>query len=210
MKQLLTRLTNQGKQKKLDQEVSVLLKGRKKIKLNVGCGTDYKEGWINIDNNSDENIERLDLNFDLRNPLPFKDKSVDYIFNEHFIEHLTIEESQQAIKDFMRVLKPGGVMRIAMPNLEESIEIYADKNWKKRGFIKEHGLQFVETPAELLNMSFRWWGHKWLYDWTELRRRLKQAGYRNVKRCQHSKSSHEHLRNLETRDMSTLIVEVTK
>lgn len=194
----------------IDEYVLRLLSDKKTVKLNVGCGTDYKEGWINIDNNSDANIEKLDLNWDLRNPLPFKDESVDYIFNEHFIEHLTIEESQRSIKDFMRVLKPGGVMRIAMPDLEESIKIYLDKNWKKKSFIKDHSLEFVETPAELLNMSFSWWGHKWIYDWTELQRRLKQAGYSNFKRCKHSLSSHKDLKGLETRKMSILIVEVTK
>src|SRR5579863_148355 len=77
-----------------------------KIKLNIGCGTDYKKGWINIDNNSDENIKKLDLNWDLRNPLPFKDNSVDFIFNEHFIEHLTVEEGLKSNIDFKRVLKP--------------------------------------------------------------------------------------------------------
>lgn len=194
----------------LGEYIARLLSDKKVVKLNVGCGTDYKNGWINIDNNSDDNIEKLDLNWDLRNPLPFKDGSVDYIFNEHFVEHLTVEESQRAIKDFMRTLKPGGVMRIAMPNLEDSIEIYLDKNWKKRSFIKDHGLEFVETPAELLNMSFSWWGHKWIYDWPELKRRLNQAGYNNFKRCKYSVSSHKDLRNLETREMSTLVVEVTK
>lgn len=194
----------------VEKQVAKLLSDKKVVKLNIGCGTDYKDGWINIDNNSDDNIEKLDLNWDLRNPLPFKDGSIDYIFNEHFIEHLTVEESQQAIKDLMRVLKPGGVMRIAMPNLEDSIEIYLDKNWKKREFVKEHSLQWIETPAELLNISFRSWGHKWIYDWTELKRRLKQAGYEDVKRCKYSASTHKDLRNLETRKMSTLVAEVTK
>ena len=61
-----------------------LVKKNGAAKLNIGCGNDYKEGWINIDNNSDDNIEKFDLNWDLRNPLPFKDSSIAYIFNEHF------------------------------------------------------------------------------------------------------------------------------
>lgn len=199
------------KSRKVESEIDALLaRYPKKIMLNVGCGTDYKKGWINIDNNSDDNIEKLDLNWDLRNPLPFADGSVNYIFNEHFVEHLTVDESQKAIKDFMRVLKPGGVMRIAMPDLEDCIKLYLDKDWRKRPVIKDHGLDFVETPAELLNMSFSWWGHKWIYDWTELKRRLKQAGYTNFKKATHSKSIHKELNNLETRKMSTLIVEITK
>src|SRR6185369_13743302 len=108
--------------------VQELIKRHKNgLKLNVGCGTDYKEGWINIDNNSDNNIEKLDLNWDLREPLPFPDRSVDYIFNEHFMEHLTPEEGIKANQDFLRVLRKGGVLRIAMPNLEETVALYMDK-----------------------------------------------------------------------------------
>lgn len=180
------------------------------VKLNVGSGTDYKEGWINIDNNSDENVVKLDLNWDLRNPLPFPEDSVDYIFNEHFFEHLTVEEGQAAMKDFSRVLKKGGVMRIAMPSLEAAVQDYLDPKWKKKPYIKHFGLTFIETPAELLNMSFRWWGHKWLYDWEELERRLKQAGFKKIKRAKHSVSKHPQLNDLETREESILIAEVTK
>lgn len=181
-----------------------------KVMLNIGCGTDYKDGWINIDNNSDNNIDKVDLNWDLRDPLPFKDGSIDFIFNEHFIEHLTVEEAQKSIKDFMRVLKPGGVMRIAMPDLEDVIELYNDKNWRKRPVIKNHSMEFVRTRAELVNMSFSWWGHKWLYDWEELVRRLEDAGCTKMKRCSFGKSKHKELKGLETREGSLLVAEVTK
>jgi predicted SAM-dependent methyltransferase len=180
------------------------------VKLNVGCGTDYKKGWVNIDNNSDNNIEKLDLNWDLRNPLPFKEGDVDFIFNEHFFEHLTVEEGQVAMKDLMRVLKPGGVMRIAMPDLEWVVDNYLHLDIKKDKTLKTFKLDFVKTKAERLNMSFRWWGHQWLYDWEELVRRINEAGFDKVKRCRWGKSSHPDLRNLETREESLLIAEITK
>lgn len=94
------------------------------VKLHVGCGMVYKPGWINIDNNSDNNIEKLDLNLDLANPLPFPDNSVDFIFNEHFLEHLTVDEGKRAVSEFMRVLKPHGVLRIAMPDLKNTVANY--------------------------------------------------------------------------------------
>lgn len=157
------------------------------VKLNIGCGTDCKDGWINIDNNSDENIEKLDLNWDLRYLLPFPENSVGYIFNEHFIERVTVEEGQVAIRDLMRVLKPGGVMRIATPDLE-----------------------FIKTRAERINVGFRYWGHKWIYDWEELERLLREAGCVKVKRMKLGESKYTSLRNLETRPKLTLIAEVTK
>lgn len=183
-----------------------------KIKLNVGCGTDYKTGWINIDNNSDNNIEKLDLNWDLRNSLPFNENSVDFIFNEHLIEHLTVEEGQKAIKDFMRVLKPGGVIRIATPDLEVTVDKYVNVPIDKDPVIKKFNMDFVKTRAERINIGFRWWGHMWLYDWEELKRRLIEAGCKQdmIKRCELYKSSHKELRNLEIREESMLIAEVTK
>jgi len=137
---------------------------------------------------------------------------VDLIYNEHFLEHLTVEEGISSIKDFFRVLKPGGVMRIAMPDLESTVRNYLDKNWKKKNkiFLEKFGLTFVQTRAELININFRRWGHQWLYDWEELERRLKEAGCYNIERCKIYKSEYKDLQNLETRNESTLIAEVTK
>lgn len=196
--------------KKTIKKIAKLPKSKGPVMLNVGCGTDYKQGWVNIDNNSDNNIEKLDLNWDLRNPLPYDDSSVDFIFNEHFVEHLTVEESQIAIRDFMRVLKPGGVLRIAMPNLEESVDNYINLPIDKDPTIKRFKLDFIKTRAERINMAFREWGHMWLYDWEELERRLQEAGCKNIARQKHGKSDYAALSNLEIRDESTLIAEVTK
>ena len=56
-------------------------------KLHVGCGEIYLEDWINIDIES----PKADLIHDLRKPLPFEDDSIDFIYNEHFIEHLDLK-----------------------------------------------------------------------------------------------------------------------
>lgn len=190
--------------------IEKLTKNRPSLMLHIGCGKNYFDGWINIDNNSDNNISKLDLNWDMRKPLPFNDGSVDFIFNEHFLEHLTVDEGQKAIKDFLRVLKKGGVLRIAMPDLEDVVRSYQDPKWKDNPTLKKFDLDFIQTRAELINISFRWWGHEWLYDWNELERRLEEAGCKKITKCELRKSVHEDLRNLETRNESTLIAEVTK
>lgn len=180
------------------------------VKLNIGCGTDYKDGWINIDNNSDNNIEKLDINWDLRNPLPFEDNSVDYIFNEHFFEHLSPEDGVKVMQDLKRVLKQGGILRIAMPDIEVVVDNYLNVPIDKDPVIKEFKLGFVKTRAEWINMSFRWWGHMWLYDWEELDRRLKEAGFEKIKRCKMGRSTKKELENLEIRSGSYLIAEAEK
>lgn len=178
--------------------------------INVGCGTDYKKNWINIDNNSDNNIKKLDINWDLRNPLPFNEKTVDFIYHEHFIEHLTVDEGINTTRNLLRILKKGGVMRIATPDLEMIVEKYLKLPIEKDPTIKKYNMEFIKTPAERMNIGFRWWGHKWIYDWEELERRLKEAGAKKIKRCELRRSTHKELMNLETRDESTLIAEITK
>lgn len=184
------------------------------VKLHIGCGNVYKEGWINIDNNEYHNIKKLDLEFDLVNPLPFPDNSVDYIFNEHFLEHLTVEDGKKAIVEFMRVLKPRGVLRIAMPDLKSSVAHYtkSKEQWlaDTKELYEKHHLTYIKTQAEMLNIAFREWGHKWLYDKEELARRIEEAGFKNYVFCSLRESSHDELNNLETRNESVLIAEVIK
>lgn len=182
------------------------------IMLHVGCGTNYMEGWINIDNNSDNNIKKLDFMWDLREPLPFPESSVDFIFNEHFLEHLTVEEGKAALQDFKRILKPSGVLRIAMPDLADVVSDYLNLNWKeeRKEFLKKYGLDYIKTRAENINICFRCWGHKWLYDWEELDRRLNEVGFSNIEKCRLYESEYPELRNIESRPESRLIAEVKK
>jgi len=180
------------------------------IKLNLGCGLDYKIGWINIDNNSDQNIVRVDIKWDLRRPLPFKDNSVDLIFNEHFLEHLTVEDGIKALCDFRRILRPKGVIRIAMPDLKTVIDEYLDPNWKQRAWLSKFGMSHVQTQAELININFHAWGHKYLYNKEELERRLREVGFYEIRFCKWRESCLYELNDLETRDESTLIVEAVK
>ena len=193
-------------------DVSEIYKNECKLKLHIGCGTNYIDGWINIDNNSDNNIKKLDFIWDLRNPLPFQENTVDFIYNEHFLEHLTVEEGLQVLHDFLKILKPEGVLRVAMPDLVDVINNYLNLNWKvdQKDFLKKYGLDFIKTRAERINISFRWWGHKWLYDWEELDRRLKEAGFMNIKRCKLYESDYPELKNIESRPESKLIAEATK
>ena len=193
------------------EDIRKYIRNKKGLKmLNVGCGTDYKKGWVNVDNNSDNNIDKLDINWDLRNSLPIDDNSVDFIFNEHFVEHLSPDEARVALADLMRVLKPGGVMRVAMPDLESVVNDYLNVPLDKDPVIKEFNMDFIQTKAEWMNMSFRWWGHQWLYDWDELVRRFHEIGYDDVKRCKLRQSKHSELQGLEVRDGSILIAEIKK
>jgi predicted SAM-dependent methyltransferase len=175
------------------------------MKLNIGCGEVYLKGWINIDSTS----EKADFKHDMRKPLPYEDNSVAYIYNEHFIEHVTVQEGLAIMRDFYRVLKPGGVLRIATPGLDYLMFRYLFF-WKWQSWYKKYGYEWIKTRAEMINIAFRDWGHQYLYNAEELKRRLREAGFTKIKRVKINKSEFLELRRLETRKESNLIIEAKK
>ncbi len=83
------------------------------IKLNLGCGHDYKPGWINCDTASTHNV-KADKFFDLEVfPWPFPDNYADEILLEQVLEHLP--NTLGTINEIWRILKPGGIVRINVP-----------------------------------------------------------------------------------------------
>ena len=96
------------------------------IKLNLGCGRNVKSGWVNVDTEEREN--KLDLICDLAKEFPFKDNSCEYVYNEHFIEHLDWLAGRKFLKNCYRCLKPGGVLRLAFPDFKKVFKAYLEND----------------------------------------------------------------------------------
>ncbi len=98
-----------------------------KVRLHLGSGTRYIEGWLNIDANILKG--KCDLSLDLRNRLPFPRNTIDAIYSHHVIEHLP--DMRKHLTDAYRVLKPNGVYRVAGPNGDSAIQKFCqgDKTW---------------------------------------------------------------------------------
>lgn len=115
-------------------------------KLNLGCGPHILEGWINVDYSLGARIAktpvlgalagkvgmfnvkwdpRIHLQ-DLTKPLQWESGSVDFIYSSHTLEHLRREDGERLIAECVRVLKPGGVLRIVVPCLERILGRYRD------------------------------------------------------------------------------------
>ena len=186
-------------------ESTLLANKSQPYKLHIGCGQNIFSGWINID--IEANNPGVDLICDIRNELPFDDGSCSLIYNEHVLEHLTVEEGLFFLKECRRVLQPGGVLRVAMPDLKDVVDNYNSESFRDPDWLKWPEYQFIQTRAEAMNISFRWWEHKWLYDLEELNRRLSEAGYVNTKSQKWRESSIPELKDRETRGESLLIVE---
>ena len=148
------------------------------ILLNLGCGYP-RPGlpWLNIDQlhsslpnpKSQERInlakERNYIDCDLSKGIPFNDDEVDGIFASHFIEHLTPQESILFLKECHRVLKPGGVLRVSVPDAArmreydlEGIRDYAGEYIPEGMTFTQHVLLFPEhkqiTTLETMTILF--------------------------------------------------------
>ncbi len=172
--------------------------------LHLGCGSHHLDGWVNIDF-----IESpaVDLWWNLGLPLPLPDASCRFIFHEHVLEHFELSRGLELLRECRRLLAPGGLLRVAMPSLDDMLEKCANGEWETHG--SAH-MPEVETRAEYLNILFRYWGHRWIYDHDELRRRLREAGFRDIADQELRQSTHMELRGIEYRDNSLLICEATK
>lgn len=175
------------------------------LKLNLGCGDVYFEDWVNIDSES----EKADLKHDLKKPLPYDDNTVIFIYSEHLIEHLTVKEGVALLSECRRVLKPGGVIRIATPDLDYIVLKYFF-GWKHQDWIKKYGYEYLKTKAEMMNLCFREWGHQYLYNREDLERRMREAGFITIHKQKLNKSKYPELKNRETRKDSKLILEAVK
>jgi len=166
----------------------------KDLLVNLGCGPEGKSGWINVDA-----IPYPDVNclFDCRKSLPFQDNSVKGIFTEHFFEHLDYhDEVPYFLKECQRVLQPGGVMRISVPDGEAYMRAYCQEGWgdlQKMRYMDDQfdiGMGFkYNTKMELMNFSFRQWGqHKFTYDFETLAFILRKYGFSRVQKQKYGQS----------------------
>lgn len=89
--------------------------------LNFACGSRIHPDWINIDFSPiDKRVKKVNL----LGTLPFTDKSFDVAYSSHFLEHLTPQKALQILKEIKRILKPNGIVRIVVPDLENLASTY--------------------------------------------------------------------------------------
>jgi SAM-dependent methyltransferase len=95
----------------------------KGVKLNLGCGNEILDGYINIDRYN--NTGNVDLSCDL-GALPFPDGSVDEIYTSHVFEHIEINDIYGVMSEWRRVLRDKGRLKMYLPNLEHEVRVWLD------------------------------------------------------------------------------------
>lgn len=130
------------------------------IKLHIGCGwRNFGNDWVHIDGGDYEHLKYKDIT-----KLEFKDNSVDLIYASHVISYFDREEILILLKEWKRVLKPSGILRLAVPDFGKIAKLY-NKGWDLEYFL---GLIFGR-----MKMGENYIYHKTTYDLISLRQLLK-------------------------------------
>jgi predicted SAM-dependent methyltransferase len=150
-------------------------------RLNIGCGYNVLQGWMNVDLTGGR---RGTIHMDATRRLTLPDNTFDAILCEHLIEHLTEADGRHLIGEMLRVLKPGGRVRIVTPDLESLAQLCTsapdEAGARYLAFVAELHRRPKITPADALNYIFYEYGHRHIYTIAKLRKLLEEAGFTGI------------------------------
>lgn len=89
--------------------------------LNLGCGYRFNSQWTNVDFVS---TGKDVIAYDLSQKIPFEDNTFDLVYHSHVLEHFSKASAQSFIRECYRVLKPSGILRVVVPDLEQIARLY--------------------------------------------------------------------------------------
>ena len=177
-------------------------------RLNLGAGNAPSPEWLNSDLDPPPAGSLTDpvIFLDARARFPFPDEKLHYIRSEHMIQTLTYDEAGSMLAECMRVLVPGGRVRIATPDLDRFASLYQNRahpSTEEGSYVEWVATHLFadltrSTPTFVLNNVFRAWGHTFLFDEETLRGLLVVAGFDDVRRYSPGESDDPALMGVET------------
>ncbi|MBE9033800.1 class I SAM-dependent methyltransferase [aff. Roholtiella sp. LEGE 12411] len=177
-----------------------------KASVQFGCGLCAPSQWLNFDSSIALRLQKLPIvgkfvpggpfgKFppnvrygDIVQGLPIPDSSVDLLYCSHVLEHLSLEQLRQSLKNCYRYLKPGGIFRLVLPDLEYMAQQYV------KSTSPEAALEFMrvtwlgkEHRQRSLFTFFKEWvtvtQHLWMWDYKSLSLELKNVGFQEIRRA---------------------------
>jgi len=191
-------------------------------KLHLGCGLRTPSDWLNVDGSWNARLakfsklrkivgrtklispEQFDIPWnseifihDVRSPLPFERDSFQFVYASHLLEHLYWEEGQKLFRQCFRVLKPGGCLRIVVPDLkviarkymaDSPVENDSKNELTSADQFNDHLLMHGRCPPPSGNLLYRihtalndFHTHKWMYDADSLTQCFRMVGFTEVR-----------------------------
>jgi predicted SAM-dependent methyltransferase len=167
-------------------------------RLHLGCSALLRPGWFN----TDKYPRRLGVAYcDATGRYPFEDDTFDYIFTEHMIEHVPYAGGQSLVRESFRVLKPGGKLRIATPDLDRILALRNATTPLEKEYI-HYALGAIPgavdgQPSFIINQFMRAWGHTFIYDRATLSGLMRSAGFIDITERQPGESDDPELIGIE-------------
>jgi predicted SAM-dependent methyltransferase len=176
--------------------------------VDIGCGSNIDRDFINVDYLWMPGID-ICMNVVNRN-LPIRSETVRGIFTEHCLEHLPYNRIPHVLKEFHRILTPGGTLRIVVPDGELYCELYV-RYRQGESDIKLPFQGGYRTAMERINGLFRNHGHLFIYDFETMKVNLEAAGFKSVIRTTYKQGRDAKLlKDTEWRREESLYVEAVK
>ena len=143
----------------------------KKINIHLGCGKLSHPDFINVDLSLFPHIHHLS---DIENLKMFKDNYADLIYTCHCLEHIPHPDIVTVLEEWRRVLKPGGCLRISVPNFQTIVKIYNDTK----------DLNLLQGPLmgghdSKLNI------HCTVFDEKYMKEKLRESGFQSIRLWKH-------------------------
>jgi predicted SAM-dependent methyltransferase len=171
-----------------------------------GCGEHPPPGWINVDKVEKPGIA---ISGDIRDGLPLPDDSIDYIVSIHAVQDLPYLAVVPALREFRRVLRPGGVLRLGLPDLDRAIAAYL-RNDPDYFYIPDHE---SATVAGKLIIQMTWYGwSRIMFTYAFAEEQLRKAGFATIAECAYreTRSPYPEIITLDNRERESFFVEAVK
>lgn len=210
------------------------------MRLNLGSGPRAVPGWINIDRSPNLVLDRTPaikqalhrlgvlhdahltpwsraiVRHDIRRRLPYPDGSVDAIYSSHTLEHLYLAEARQVLAECVRLLRPGGLLRLALPDAERLAREFlaaAESGDPDAGFVFNRRLLThpEDRPRGVRHLMRLASGgiHRWQPAPSMVERLLAEAGFTGTRRLRYREGALPDLASVET-NPDSFFVETTR
>ena len=198
-------------------------------RFHLGCGTIFLKDWLNIGywNNLEQgrlyqNPNQVQgtilLNHDLRFGIPAADASLEAAYHSHMLEHLSYQDGLTFLEKIFKALRPGGLHRIIVPDLEAFAKAYVGTDSFLLDKYKEHVLaehaDIYQTKASIFMGMLHNHGHLCGWDWETLHWALERIGFTRIRRTLFQESDLPDIKTIEEygplRALESLCVECYK
>jgi Methyltransferase domain len=175
-------------------------------RLNWGCGSHLGAGWINSDAKEEPGV---DLVADIRQGLPLEADSVDCVVSVHALPELSYRRQVPVLQELLRVLRPGGAIRLVLPDLDLAIDAY------RRGDASYFKVppEEAKSPGGRFIAHLLWFGYtRTLFTADFAAELLAEAGFEGVERCSYRRTASPFgsIVELDNREDESMYVEARK